>query len=93
MISFIFNSYLFIGLVTAVFTMVQFVCLERGIDFFSKDKLKGYYKESKAGFEKLQKDHDCNSFVLYLGILFGAALIGALWITIPYNLYKKHMKK
>ena len=93
MISFIFNSYLFIGLVTAVFTMVQFVCLERGIDFFSKDKLKGYYKESKAGFEKLQKDPDCNKYVIYLGMVFGSLLVGAFWIVIPHNLYKKYMKK
>lgn len=93
MISFIINSYLFIGAVTTLFTMIQFIFLERGSSFFAKNDLTEYYEQSKLGFDKLRQDPDYNKYITYIGMAVGAVLVGIFWITIPVNLYKKYKKK
>lgn len=93
MIGLLFESYAFIGLVTATFTMVQFAFLENGSNFFAKNDLTEFYDQSKLGFENLRRDPDYNRYVTYVGMVLGASLVGLFWITIPFNLYKKYMKK
>ena len=86
MIGAIFEGYLFIGIVTAVFTLVQVIMIHNGYDYFMQNDGKSLYKESVAGFDKLRADGDYSLSVMMVGMFLGSLIIGLLWILPAYNI-------